>query len=56
VVVSLVTKPKTDAELTGLVMGLTEVPSVGDVPVYQRPVFWAAIVGAVFVALNLYFW
>jgi len=56
VVVSLATKPKPDVELEGLVYGLTEVPSVGAVPVYQRPVFWAAIVGVVFVALNLYFW
>jgi solute:Na+ symporter, SSS family len=56
VVVSLVTQPKSDAELTGLVYGLTEVPSVGDVPLYEKPVFWASIVGVVFVALNIYFW
>jgi SSS family solute:Na+ symporter len=55
-VVSLVTKPKTDAELTGLVYGLTPVPSVGTIPVYQKPVFWAGIVGAVFVVLNIIFW
>ena len=56
VVVSLATKPKSDAEMTGLVYGLTEVPSVGDLPLYQRPVFWAGVVGIVFVALNIYFW
>jgi SSS family solute:Na+ symporter len=56
VVVSLVTKPKTDAELTGLVYGLTAVPSVGDIPFYEKPVFWAGVVGAVFVVLNIIFW
>jgi len=56
VVVSLATKPKTDAELDGLVYGLTKVPEVGDLPIYQKPVFWAGVVGVVFVALNLYFW
>jgi SSS family solute:Na+ symporter len=56
VVVSLATKPKTDSELTGLVYGLTEVPAVGDVRLYQRPLFWAAIVTVVFVILNIVFW
>ena len=56
VVVSLATRPKTDAELTNLVYGLTPVPSVGELPVYQRPVFWASVVGAVFVILNIIFW
>ena len=56
VVVSLLTRPKSDAELDGLVYGLTKVPEVGDLPIYQKPVFWAGVVGVVFVALNLYFW
>jgi SSS family solute:Na+ symporter len=56
VVVSLATKPKTDAELTGLVYGLTPVPSVGSIPVYQKPIFWAGVVGVVFFVLNIYFW
>jgi len=56
VVVTFLTRPKSDAELEGLVYGLTKVPEVGDVPLYQKPTFWAAIVGIVFVALNLYFW
>ena len=56
VVVSLATKPKTEAELDGLVYGLTKIPEVGDLPIYQKPVFWAGVVGVVFVALNLYFW
>jgi len=56
VVVSLATKPTPDSELTGLVYGLTEVPAIGDVPLYQKPIFWAAIVAVVLVALNIIFW
>ena len=56
VVVSLATKPKTDAELTGLVYGQTEIPAVGNVPWYQKPLFWAGVVVVVFLALNIYFW
>ena len=56
VVVSLATKPMPDSELTGLVYGLTEVPSVGDVPLYQKPLFWAAVVAVVFFVLNIIFW
>src|ERR1700726_2051121 len=56
VLVSMVTQPKTDAELTGLVYGLTEVPSIGDVPLYQKPLFWAGVVTVVFFVLNIIFW
>ena len=55
-VVSLVTSPKPDAELVGLVYGLTKVPAVGSVPFYKKPIFWAAVVGAVFVIFNIVFW
>ncbi len=56
VVVSLATKPKPDAELAGLVYGLTHVPSVGELPFYQKPIFWAGVVVLVFVILNIIFW
>jgi SSS family solute:Na+ symporter len=56
VVVSLLTKPKTKAELQGLVYGCTDLPSEGDLKLYQRPIFWAAIVAVVFVALQVIFW
>ena len=56
VAVSLMTKPKTDAELAGLVYGLTEVPSVGDAPLYQKPVFWAVVVAVALVILNIVMW
>jgi solute:Na+ symporter, SSS family len=54
--VSLATRPKPDAELAGLVMGLTEIPSIGNVPFYQKPLFWAGLVAVVFVFLNIIFW
>jgi SSS family solute:Na+ symporter len=56
VVVSLLTRPKPLAELTNLVFGCTEIPSEGHLPVWQRPIFWAGMVAAVFIALNILFW
>jgi SSS family solute:Na+ symporter len=56
VAVSLATKPLPDSALAGLVYGQTEIPSVGDVPLYQKPLFWAAIVAIIFVVLNIIFW
>src|ERR1700760_829691 len=56
VVVSYATKPKPDAELDGLVYGLTAVPSVGDIAIYEKPIFWAGVVGIIFVILNILFW
>ncbi|HWZ98651.1 MAG TPA: sodium:solute symporter family protein [Candidatus Dormibacteraeota bacterium] len=56
VAVSLVTKPTSNCNLKGLVYGLTEVPSVGAVPIYQKPLFWAGIVVVIFFGLNIYFW
>jgi SSS family solute:Na+ symporter len=56
VMVSLSTKPMPDGELKGLVYGLTEVPSVGNVPLYQKPLFWAGVVTVVFFVLNIIFW
>src|ERR1700723_3744758 len=54
--VSLATKPMPESALTGLVYGLTEVPSVGNVPLYEKPLFWAAVVTVVFFVLNIIFW
>lgn len=56
VVVSMLTAPKPESELKGLVYGVTEIPSEGDVSVFQRPWFWASVVGASLVAVNLFFW
>ena len=54
--VSIATRPMADDKLAGLVYGLTEVPEIGNVPLYQKPLFWAVVVTAVFVLLNLMFW
>jgi solute:Na+ symporter, SSS family len=56
VVVSLATKPVPETKLSGLVYGLTQVPAVGEVPLYQKPLFWAAVVAVVFFVLNIIFW
>ena len=56
VVVSLVTRPKPVEELNGLVYGVTEIPTEGQVALYHRPLFWAAVVAVVFFILNIIFW
>jgi solute:Na+ symporter, SSS family len=56
VIVSLVTRPKPESELVGLVYGATELPSEGDLKIYKRPIFWAVVVAIVFVILNIIFW
>jgi SSS family solute:Na+ symporter len=56
VIVSLFTRPRPDNELKGLVYGLTELPSDGQYPLFQRPIVWAAAVAVGFVALNILFW
>lgn len=56
IVVSLMTTPKPTSELQGLVYGVTDLPVDGQLPLYKRPLFHAAIVMIVFVLLNLYFW
>ena len=54
--VSLFTKPKPDAELTNLVMGLTPIPREENVPLIERPLLWASLVGAALIAINIIFW
>jgi SSS family solute:Na+ symporter len=56
VAISLITKPKTDAELKNLVYGVTEMPPKGDSPWYKRPGPLAVVVIAVLVVVNLIFW
>ena len=55
VVVSMMTKPKTDEELRGLVYGATVIPDDGATAVWHKPIFWAGIIGVVFIALNIIF-
>src|SRR5436309_2075603 len=56
VMVSYMTVPKSDLELSGLVYGVTAIPRENDVAFYQRSLFWAVVVGVVFVILNIIFW
>ena len=56
VIVSYSTKPPAVAELTGLVYGVTPLPSEAHVAIYKRPAFWAVVIALVFVALNVIFW
>jgi SSS family solute:Na+ symporter len=55
VIVSYMTKPKTDAELDGLVYGATVIPHDGSIGLFQKPIFWACIVAVVFIVLNIIF-
>jgi len=56
VAVSYFTKPRPVEELTGLVYGCTELPSEGHLPLWKRPIFWAAISAALFLILQWIFW
>jgi SSS family solute:Na+ symporter len=56
IVVSYMTKAKSDAELSGLVYGVTAIPHESAVPIYHRPAFWATVVAVFFVAVNILFW
>lgn len=55
VMVSLMTTPKSDAELNGLVYGATVIPDDGASSLWHKPIFWAGIVAAVFIVLNVIF-
>jgi SSS family solute:Na+ symporter len=56
VLVILLTKPKPEAELKDLVMGLTTLPDEGPSPWHKKPIFWAAVVAILLVAVNIIFW
>jgi solute:Na+ symporter, SSS family len=56
VVVSLATTPKPLAELTGLVYGVTPIPKEENVPLLQKPIFWASVALVLFVILQIIFW
>lgn len=55
-VISLVTKPKPQAELHNLVYGVTEIPKDEDAPWYKRPGPLAIIVAVVLIVMNFIFW
>ena len=55
IVVSLMTQPRPEAELTGLVYSLTERPSEKEIAWYRRPVYQGMIVIGLAVLLNFAF-
>jgi solute:Na+ symporter, SSS family len=56
IVISLFTTKKPEAELVGLVKGLTAETALEPVPWFKRPAFYAVLSLIVFVLLNIYFW
>jgi SSS family solute:Na+ symporter len=56
VAVSLLTRPQPVEDLAGLVYGCTDIPSEGDLPLFKRPVFWAAVSLIIFLVLQWIFW
>ncbi len=56
VTISLLTVPRPESELDGLVYGATRLPSERDTAWYKRPVFWACASLVLFTTLNIIFW
>jgi SSS family solute:Na+ symporter len=56
IIVSLITEPRKESELTGLVYSLTERISEGHLPWYQRPVVLGVVVLVLTLFLNIIFW
>jgi solute:Na+ symporter, SSS family len=56
VLVTLVTKPRRDEELKGLVYALTEVPHEEHASFVHRPLFWGIVVLAILAVLQIIFW
>ena len=56
ILVSLLTAPRADWDLQGLVYGLTKIPHDPELPWYKRPLPLAAVVVVALLILNLIFW
>ena len=56
VIVTLVTQPRRDQELRGLVYSLTEVTQEQSTSIWQRPVVWGVVALALFAVLQIIFW
>jgi SSS family solute:Na+ symporter len=55
VAVSLFTPQMADAQLAGLVYGVTPLPDDGAKSIWEKPLFWAVVVIVVFFVLNIVF-
>lgn len=56
VLITLVTKPKKDEELKGLVYALTDVAHEEHASLLHRPAFWGGVALAILVVLQIIFW
>jgi SSS family solute:Na+ symporter len=56
VIVSLMTTPRPESELEGLVYGATKIPSEGQISLVRRPIFWAGIALGLLLILQWIFW
>jgi SSS family solute:Na+ symporter len=56
VLVTMVTKPRPDEELVGLVYSLTPVAREEHASLFQKPLFWGIVALAAFVVLQIIFW
>ncbi len=56
ILISLVTKPRPESELNGLVYGATVLPKEEPVVFYKRETLWAIVVVVLFAVLNILFW
>jgi solute:Na+ symporter, SSS family len=56
VLVTLVTKPRPDGELVGLVYSLTPVAHEEHATLFHKPLFWGAAAMGIFVILQIIFW
>ncbi|MGE5111484.1 MAG: sodium:solute symporter family protein [Acidobacteriaceae bacterium] len=56
ILVSLMTRPREDKELVGLVYSLTEKPQEAHLPWFERPILLGVIVLALAAVLNIIFW
>jgi SSS family solute:Na+ symporter len=54
--VTLVTKPRPDQELVGLVYSLADVPREEHATIFHKPLFWGLVALALFVILQIIFW
>jgi SSS family solute:Na+ symporter len=54
--VSLMTTPRPAAALEGLVYGTTGVQAADETRWYGRPIFWAIVVAAALIVLNIVLW
>ena len=56
VLVTLITRPRPDSELVGLVYSLTPLAREDRAPLLQRPLFWGVVAIVVLVILQIIFW